>query len=413
MRRNWGVGAVVVLGIAVSSTRMSAPLEAQTLGETSAASSMGSTLDSGGGGMSTSASSYLRGLPPSSGIPGGSDPTNFNDAARGGSNGSSGGSSPSSPSGFPNANAPGGAGAGNAAAVIPEEPFHWSDMRGIDFVRELQSHGTLRRPYYGARLRRAPYRRPIAKYPLPPRGWLSYYVQSDRYKFATHAWNFVTIEDDRGEYPVRYYYRPNSPEMLRLLATSPRAIRRFNRVVGFKSWQDAMIAGLRPDPVSKPEPAPRVLQLASLTHSDGAMRFIEAAYAGQMSPQQFDSSVDYVSSVARAVRSRRETRSLTSRTVNRVVLALLGEGPFPTTVIGTRSRIVLVPAVTTPTTGAPGMQGGSGAPGMSGAPGTPSSYPPPGAINPTNPDAPTNGSGQEPRMGTYNRFQQNAASLNR
>ncbi len=402
MRRIWcGMALAAATSVAVSSTRS----VAQTMGEIGTTTSMSNTLDSGGGGMNTSPSSYTRGLPQSSGIPAGSDPTNFGDTSRGGSSsGLPNFPSPNVRGGLPS-RLPGGATA-NVAASIPEEPFHWDDMRGADFVRELQNRGTNKRTYRQPALRRAPYRRPSAKYPLPPRGWLSYYLQQDRYKFATRAWNYVTIEDDRGRYPVKYYYRPNSPTILALLANPPRTIRRYNRVIGFKSWRDAMIAGLRPDPISKPEPAPRVLQLASFTKSTGAMRMIEAVYAGQMSPEQFNASVDYVRNVAQEVGSRRETRALTGRTVNQVVLALLGEAPFPTRVVGRRARVVYVPTVQTTTTNVNG--GRPGAPNFS-----PRGTPPNFSTNPTNPNAVTSGSGQENRMDQFDRFSRNAASLRR
>jgi len=144
--------------------------------------------------------------------------------------------------------------------------------------------------------------------------------------------------------------------MLALIASSPRGIRRYNRVIGFHTWRDAMIAGYRPDPISKPEPAARVLQLAGLTRSNAAMRYIEAAYAGQMSAEQFDSGIAYANNVARAVRSNPTTRRQAGRTVNQVMLALLGEGQMPTQVVGFRRRRV---RVTTTTTTTPGM----GAPG--------------------------------------------------
>lgn len=387
MRRIWCGLTAVSLFVGISSTRLCAPVYAQSsMGEMGAASSMSNTLGSGGG-MSTSASQYTRALPKSSGIPGGNDPTNFGDASRGGSS--------QSPTGFPNPNTNGGAAANNAAVKTPDEPFHWDDMRGADYVRELRSRPTRRARSSRVALNRAPYKKPYKKYPLRARGWLSYYLLQDRYKFATRAWTYVTIEDDRGRYPVRYYYRPNSPTFLAMIANPPRTIRRFNRVVGFKSWRDAMIAGLRPDPVSKPEPAPRVLKLASLTNSNGAMRFIEAAYAGQMSPQQFDSGVDYVAEVARTIRANRATRSLAPRAINQVVLALLGEAEFPTQVIGTRSRVV---QVLTPTTATNATTPG----------GAPTSKP--GAINPTDPNF-IPGGGTENRMDGYNRFQRNAAGL--
>jgi hypothetical protein len=106
-----------------------------------------------------------------------------------------------------------------------------------------------------SRLTPAERRRVLAqKYRKPPVGYLGYYLPQDRYKITSNVWRYVSIEDDPGRYPVRYYYRPSAPTMLALLSRSPRGIRRYNRVIGFHTWQDAMLAGYRPDPVTKPEP---------------------------------------------------------------------------------------------------------------------------------------------------------------
>lgn len=398
MRRNWdgfGIWVVGVCAVSAFSLRAGAQEGMAAMGATMG---MSNTLDGAGGGMSTSASQYTRGLPSnmsSLGSPGAGDALGGNfGATPGGASSAMGGSG----------GAPGGV--GMTAPIVVTQPFHWNNMRGADFVRELQQRGTNKRTYRRPALRRAPYRRPVAKYPLAPRGWLSYYLQQDRYKFATRVWNFVSIEDDSGRYPVRYYYRPNSPTMLALLTASPSGVRRYNRVIGFKSWRDAMIAGLRPDPVSKPEPAARVLQLASLSRSDATMRYIEAAYAGQMSPAEFDNGIDYARRVANVVRGNRSTRSQTSRTVNQVVLALLGEAPFPEQVIGSRVAIVTVDSTTS-------VGPGAGLPGSASNGSLPQIPSPLTSGSPTNPNAVTSGSGQENRMDAYNRFQNNAAGLRR
>lgn len=345
------------------------------MGDMGAAMSMNSTLGNMGAGT-RSAGQMTNGLPPSySGYSGalGADPTA--DSAGGSYGGgsypgaSSGRPSGASPSGgmggtpnFPNVT--GAAGNGVVGTGVVNRPFHWNDMRGEDFVRELQGRPTVRSSSR-IRARRNNYRRPLAKYKVPPSGFLSYYLQQDRFKITQGMWRFVSIEDDRTKYPVRYYYRPNSPTMLALLASSPLGIRRYNRVIGFNTWRDAMIAGYRPDPISKPEPAARVLQLAGLTRSNAAMRYIEAAYAGQMSAEQFNSGIAYANNVARAVRSNPTTRRQAGRTVNQVMLALLGEAPMPTQVVGFRRRRVRVTTTTTTT----GM-------GVSGA--TPRGLPPAG-----------------------------------
>ncbi|MBW3635512.1 MAG: hypothetical protein KY445_03470, partial [Armatimonadetes bacterium] len=70
----------------------------------------------------------------------------------------------------------------------------------------------------------------LQKYRIPPRGWLAAYLPADRYKFAK-SWKYVSTETDR------FYYRPQD-----------MARRGFNanRVIGFRTWQDAMLAGYRP-----------------------------------------------------------------------------------------------------------------------------------------------------------------------
>jgi len=349
------------------------------MGDMGAAMSMGSTLGNMGAGT-PSAGQMTRGLPPSYSGALGSDPTS--DSAGGSSSGGSHPGASGSPGGMPSGGVPSfpNVGGGVAPTGVVNRPFHWGDMRGADFVRELQTRPTVRS---GSRIvaPRSSYRRPLAKYKVPPRGFLSYYLQQDRFKITQGAWRFVSIEDDRAKYPVRYYYRPNAPTMLALLASTPPGVRRYNRVIGFKTWRDAMIAGYRPDPISKPEPAARVLQLASLTRSNAAMRYIEAAYAGQMSAEQFNSGVLYASNIARAVRSNPATRRQTRQTVNQAVLALLGEAPMPTQVVGFRRRRVRVTTTTTTTTsgmGGPGMR----SPGMSGSTGLPPAGVPSGSSSP-------------------------------
>ena len=370
MRRNWcGWAAIAAAAVAISSTRTSA----QGIGDIGSASSISGTLGNIGAGT-PSAGQVAGGLPPSyGGYSGalGADPT-ANSAG-----GYGGGAYPGAPGGVPSGGIGGtpnfpnvAGGAGVAGTGVINRPFHWGDMRGEDFVRELQRRPTVRSR---SRIRgqRSSYRRPLAKYKVPPRGFLSYYLLQDRYKITQGHWRFVSIEDDRAKYPTRFYYRPNSPTMLALLASSPRGIRRYNRVIGFKTWRDAMIAGYRPDPVSKPEPAARVLQLASLTRSNAAMRYIEAAYAGQMSPSQFESGVIYAGDVVRAVRSNPATRGQARQIANQAVLTLLGEAQMPTQVVGYRRRRVRVrvnPTTTTPGLGRPTGVPPAGVPAGGGSP---------------------------------------------
>ena len=344
MRQNISKIATVAgfgIGIALSSTRAFAQIG---VGSTGATTSMMGTLG-GMGNNAPSASRITRGLP--------STTRAGSDAAFGGSPfGGNDTESPTSAPAFPNVGA-----ATTAVAATPIKPFFWTEMRGLDYLNELRGRPT-RRSNSKARGVRPNPRRPLAKYKVPPRNWLSLYLPQDRYKITLNIWRYVSIEDDRGRYPVRYYYRPNAPTFLSLLANPPRGITRPPRIIGFASWQDAMIAGYRPDAVSKPEPALGVLALGRLSESSSVMRYIEATYAGQIAPNDFRNGVSYAQQIARVVGSRRDTRSKVRPVVAQAVSALLGEGPFPTSVTGNPVRVVRrvlipVPVANAQTAGAP------------------------------------------------------------
>ena len=393
MRQNINkIAAISVLGIGVSIS--SRPVDAQIgIGSTSATTSMMGTLG-GMGNNAPSASRITRGLP-STATPG-------SDASFGGGNrfgsrpfGGNDTESPTSTPAFPNVGA-----ATTVVAPTPITPFYWTEMRGLDFLNELRGRATRRSNAKARGVRNNP-RRPLAKYKVPPRNWLSFYLPQDRYKITLNIWRYVSIEDDRGRYPVRYYYRPNAPTFLSLLANAPRGIVRPPRIIGFASWQDAMIAGYRPDPVSKPEPALGVLALGRLSESSSVMRYIEATYAGQIAPNDFRNGVGYAQQIARVVSSRRDTRSKTRPVVAQAVGALLGENPFPTSVTGipvrvTRRVIVPVPVATTnaQTAGAPNNV----TPGMASISGD---------ANVGSQRVPDSGNRSE----GYNRFRSNAAGL--
>jgi hypothetical protein len=174
-----------------------------------------------------------------------------------------------------------------------------------------------------------------AKYQIAPKGWLGYYLPQDRYKVSSQIWQFVSIEDDSRAYPVRYYYRPWSASMLRLLSQTPKnGQRRYNRVIGFRTWQDAMLAGYRPDPVSRPEPSGSIVYLARLARTPQLERYVEFIYSGQVRPADLDFSVRYVRVVERIVRSRPDTQPLMAATVGQAIGAILGENAPPTSVGG-------------------------------------------------------------------------------
>jgi hypothetical protein len=255
---------------------------------------------------------------------------------------------------------PGGAGAegaatGEATATYAQRQApRWSAGQGQALLQELLGSGGARRTpatttrRSRAARQRATYSRRVArmspaqrkrmvlqKYKIPPVSWLSYYLPEDRYKLTSNIWKYVSIEDDAGRYPVRYYYRPSAPTMLRLLSERPPQVRRYNRVIGFHTWQDAMRAGYRPDPVSRPEPGPQLAYLARVSRGPQLAHYAEFIYAGQVSPRELSATVSYVRRVATVVGSHAHTRPLVGETIGRILSAIMGEGPFPRYVGGT------------------------------------------------------------------------------
>ena len=143
------------------------------------------------------------------------------------------------------------------------------------------------------------------KYKIPPRSWLASYLPQDRYKFGK-AWKFVSVETDR------FYYRP-----------ADMARKRFNpnRVIGFFSFQDALIAGYRPDPVSRPEPGAALVQIAGLTRGPQFYRYVEYLYSGQVTPSSFNATYRYALNVNRALRPVSYARAYIGSTVEKVLEA--------------------------------------------------------------------------------------------
>lgn len=239
---------------------------------------------------------------------------------------------------------------GGAAPLIGNTPIvRFNSITGQTFVGELLHTGAATRPTAVHHLRgprgqsanatRLAYSTPqsrshtiLGKYQLKPVGWRAYYVPADRFKLG-NMWKYVSIEDDAGDYPVRYYYKPNSLAMLRLLSNTPRrGPLRANRVIGFHTWQDAMLAGYRPDPVSRPEPAPDVVHLAQLSSSPQLDRYVEYLYAGQVVPASHDYNMKYVRNIEKIVNSKPYSRPYMKETVRQVIGAILGENPLPTSV---------------------------------------------------------------------------------
>jgi hypothetical protein len=144
-------------------------------------------------------------------------------------------------------------------------------------------------------------------YKIPPTGWLSRYLPQDRYKFAKN-WAYVSTEDSR------YYFKPQA-----------LAQRQFNpnRVIGFRTWQEAMLAGYKPDPLSKPEPAPQILDLGTLTRGENYYTYVGYVYSGQVSPAAFESTYKYSRLVAAQLKTNRDARTQVSSTLDAILAATI------------------------------------------------------------------------------------------
>ncbi len=237
----------------------------------------------------------------------------------------------------------------------------------------------------------------MKKYDIAPRGWLASYLPADRYKFGK-VWQYVSTETDKR------YYRPQDMARKNFNA---------NKVIGFRSWQLAMLAGYTPDPVSKPAPGAQFLALSQYAKGPNFYRFVEYTYAGQVAPDQFEASYNYARKVANALRSSKEGRRYMSNTLDRVFQAIVEGNPnlIPRTVGGPPPA----PATAAGAGGMEGPMGPTGAPagppafpgsvnGPGGAPmGTPNGAP---AGMPGDPNA-----GGDGRVGQFNQFGNRAGSM--
>lgn len=269
----------------------------------------------------------------------------------------------------------------------PAKPLNWGTSNGDEMVNQLMTSprasrrataSSSRNARRISRMTKAQRSRMInAKYQKPAVGYLSWYLKEDRYKVTSKVWQFVTTPNDK------FYYRPWAPSM---------RTRNASRVIGFHTWQDAMVAGYRPDPVSKPEPSIQLVNLAALTRGPMLSTYFEYVYAGQITPATFDANYRYVQYVANTVRSHSHTRHLVGETVEQVLGAAMGQNELPTTVGPP------LPQVQAGTIN--GSAGAVAAPIVGG--GTNASTPP--GLQAGNTDN---------REGNYNRFGNNAASLAR
>ncbi len=198
----------------------------------------------------------------------------------------------------------------------------------------------------------------LKKYDIPPVGWLASYLPADRYKFGK-VWQYVSTETDTR------YYRPQDMARKRFNA---------NKVIGFRTWQLAMLAGYTPDPVSKPAPGPQIVALAQYTTGPNFYRFVEYTYSGQVSPDQFVASYTYARKVTNTLRSSKEGRKYLGNTLDRVFQAIVEGNPdlIPKTVGGP-------PPAPATQAGAGLGEGGEGMP-TTGAPQGPPTFPAQGGM---------------------------------
>lgn len=225
------------------------------------------------------------------------------------------------------------AGAGGATTTVTvrttTKPLNWGPGNGDEMVRQLltparrppqrasrqSTRRSSQRARRIARMTKAQRTRLVlSKYKKPPVSYLAWYLPADRFKVTSKVWQFVTTPNDK------FYYRPWAASM---------RTRNAARVIGFHTWQDAMIAGYRPDPVSRPEPGPQLSYLASLTRGPMLSTYFEYVYAGQITPATFDANLRYVRYVADTVRSHSHTRHLVGDTVEKVLGAAVGQNEMP------------------------------------------------------------------------------------
>ena len=356
---NWrtGLSSVVIAGVVVASGAAQAQ---GTLGEVGAASGISSSMSGGGGGAIAAGQNMRRQI-------------NRIDTGRGmgdeglPGSGGSGGSGGAEGSGGSEGSMSGEGGAG-AAPPPRMEPRRWGPRAtGQAILNELLNArrmppipspvGRTRTPAGQAALSRRikgmtaeqRERMVMQKYQTRPKNWLIHYLPEDRHKIRSGIWRYLINRTSR------YYYEPWSAAMLK---ANP------NHLVGFRNWQEAMLAGYRPDPVSRPAPAAQIADLASIRRSDTLARYVEFVYAGQVKPDVFNLNYQYIKQVTQIVRSHAHTRPLLGETIDQVILAALGEGTVPRTVGGP-------PPAPATVMGGEGMssEGSSGSGGLAGAQG--------------------------------------------
>ncbi len=283
---------------------------AQTLGDVGAATAAGATIGAAGGVATRSPSQYAAPATSAAGQRG--------SAMEGMAGGGSVAGIQSELAGNPAVGqGPDGAPAGEGAEgqtkaeVVRSRALHWSNDNGYDMLRGLliNSNGP-KKLNVQQKARRA------NSFARPPKdnAWINFYQRSDRSRVTNGTWKFVTTPEDR------YYYRPWAPAI---------RLRNPSRIIGFNSWQDAMVAGYRPDPDSWPDPAPQLLYISTLTNSLEFAHYVEFVFAGQMTPATFNSNFKYIRYVENLANQREDTRKEKSLTISLIVGAALGYNDVP------------------------------------------------------------------------------------
>lgn len=322
-------GVAVVIGVGV----LAGPQVyawAQTLAGSMAAGAAGATLGAAAGSGILSPSDYTKNLPSGPNLP----PVDIGLGQPG----------MTAPAGVPNVSIQ------EQSTKSTVKSVQWGHENGRQMLNQLTNSNHRYYPHKEVGNRTPHHRKVLAKYTKPPRGWLGYYLPADRYKITSDVWQAVTTPNDK------FFYEPW------VLATKHR---RAGEVIGFHTWQDAMIAGYRPDPVSLPAPGRKLAIMAS--YSDGSMmqKYIEYVYAGQIAPVVFEKNYEYVMKVAHQVESSKYWSHLLVPTVEQAIGATLGLTSAPT-------QVGTVPVQEKQNTMEPGM------PGMPGGPLPPGALPPPG-----------------------------------
>ncbi len=328
----------------------------ETMAGVGAAGAMGATLGAAGAG-SVSSGQATRGLPPAPSARSGSDGSSGD--PRGGGDSRGGGSATSTTT------------TTVTRTVVTPPPAQTFSGTGADYVRELLSVRAVPVPAPDSRRRspraQARYSARVArqskkqrskvvqsKYKIPPVSWRAAYLPQDRYKFGK-IWRFVSTEDDR------FYYTP-----------SGMARKRFNpnRVLGFNSFQDALAAGYRPDPRTRPAPGAQIADLARLYRGPELYTFVEYVYAGQISPEAFLGTYSYAQSVERSLRPTRARPYIGSTVAKILEAALSGDTSIIPTEFNSSGPIVRAPVVEAGTGGRggdPRSMSGSSDPRSSGS----------------------------------------------